>query len=180
MRRLKTALAFAKNVRTTGALYETSRKVELEITSKITAAPEQVFVEFGLGHGNITQEILNHISPTSRLYSFEVKEEFCAHVAENIQDPRLHILNHSAAELAKHVPGPVDGIVSSLPLTLFPTELREQILTGAYAHLRPGAHFSQVMYSKRLLKKFHQLFDGVEVKRFVSIPFEFIFHCRKE
>ena len=59
----------------TGAISETSRKVELEICRYITKDKDVVVVEFGMGHGNITKEILNNISQNSILYAFEVKEE---------------------------------------------------------------------------------------------------------
>lgn len=180
MSRLKTAIEFAKNVRTTGAIYQTSKKVEAEISSRFSNGPDLTFVEFGMGHGNITQKILNKISDTSRLYAFEVNAEFCEYVRELIPDKRLIIVNDSAGNLKKHVPTPVNGIASSIPFTLFPMELRKEILSAAYEALKPGAYFSQVMYSKRMLDLMEEQFDSVDIKRFINIPLEFIFHCNKK
>jgi len=64
--KLKTAIHLAKNIRTTGALYQTSKKVEREIGAKLTDKDNQIFVEFGLGHGNITEAVLSRIAPTSK------------------------------------------------------------------------------------------------------------------
>jgi len=68
-KKLKTTLEFTKNLFTTGAFSETSREVEIEICRHISDKPNQVIVEYGMGHGNLTREILNKIAPTSKVYS---------------------------------------------------------------------------------------------------------------
>jgi len=138
LQRLKTAFAFSKTVLTTGALYETSRNVEKEICTKLPDGDGMVVVEYGMGHGNITKEILKNLSPTSKLYSFEVNEDFCKHVAQEINDPRLIIVNDGAQNLRKHVEGPVHGFVSSMPFTFFSKELTNTILQGSYDALENG------------------------------------------
>ena len=50
---IKTSLEFTKNILVTGAFKETSRRVEMEITSKLPKKENQIIVEFGMGHGNI-------------------------------------------------------------------------------------------------------------------------------
>jgi len=176
--RLKTAIQLAKNIRTTGALYQTSKKVEREIGSKLSNDTGNVFVEFGLGHGNITKATLDRIAPDSKLYSFEVNKEFCDHVSQVIKDDRLIIINDGAQNIAKYIDRPVDGIVSSVPITIFPQELQESIFKAAYLSLSSGAYFSQILYSKRS-KLFEPHFDSVEIKRLINIPLEYIHHCKK-
>ncbi|MFT4567180.1 MAG: phospholipid N-methyltransferase [Saprospiraceae bacterium] len=177
--KLKTAVEFAKSLRTSGALYETSRKVEIEITSHISDKPNQVYIEFGLGHGNITREILSKMHESSVLYSFEVNEDFCNHVKEEIKDKRLRIINDSAERLGDHVDQQVSGIVSSLPLTIIPKEMRYVILDVTFKILEAGGYYSQILYSKRMLKRFIKIFDEVNVIKNINIPMEYIHHCRK-
>ena len=177
---LKTSLEFTKNILVTGAFKETSRRVELEITSKLPAAADQVIVECGMGHGNITREILHTISPTSKLYAFEVNEEFCEYVAEHIDDNRLVIVNDGAENLIKHVGSAVHGFVSSIPFTFFSNEMRQTILQGAYDSLESDHCFHQVLYSKAHVKKFKSVFDEVHVKTLLNFPLECIYHCRKK
>ena len=177
---LKTSLQFTKNILVTGAFKETSRRVELEITSKLNQGTDQVYVEFGMGHGNITKEILNNISPTSKLFAFEVNEEFCDFVNNDIDDDRLVIVNDGAENLSKHVDSSVHGFVSSIPFTFFSKELSRNILNGAYEALETDCHFSQVLYSKVHVKKFKSVFDDVKVKTMLNIPLECVYHCRKE
>lgn len=176
----KTSIEFTKNILVTGAFRETSRRVELEITSKLPSLPNQVIVEFGMGHGNITKEILKNISPSSKVYAFEVNKEFCDHVADEIKDDRLVIVNDGAENLKKHVSQPVNGFISSIPFTFFSKEMSRTILEGAYDALAEEHFFSQILYSKVHVKKFKNIFDEVKVKTMLNIPLECIYHCRKK
>ena len=178
--RLKTTFQFTKNLLTTGAFKETSRKLEIEICSKLPQEADQVIVEFGMGHGNITREILKNISPTSRLYSFEVNEKFCEYAAKNIKDTRLTIINDGAENLLKHVDAPVSGFVSSLPLTIFSKELRMKILKTARDAMSENGFYSQIQYSKVHFKTFKRVFATYSVKRIISFPLEYVYHCQKK
>ena len=102
-KKLKTTLEFTKNLFTTGAFSETSREVEIEICRHISDKPNQVIVEYGMGHGNLTREILNKIAPTSKVYTFEVNEEFCEHVRKELKDDRLIIINDGAENMKLHI-----------------------------------------------------------------------------
>lgn len=178
--KLQTAVQFAKNLFTTGAFMETSRGVELEICRHLPSGPGKTIVEYGLGHGNISREILRRIAPDSRLFSFEVHGEFCDYVKKSITDERLTVINDSAANLAAHVPGPVDAFVSSIPFTFLPRELGDEIIRLSYEKLSPGGCFSQVLYSGFHFNRFKKVFDDCSMKLVWHFPVEFIYHCRKE
>lgn len=139
----------------------------------------QTIIEFGVGRGNITKEILNTIAPSSRLFAFEVNPEFCDHVEEMIDDQRLTIINDGAENLRNYVDGPVNGIVSSLPLTILPKDLRMAILQSAYEALQDGSCYNQILYTRVLQKSLLSVFDECSVERFISIPLEYVYHCRK-
>ena len=62
-RKLRNAIQLAKNLFITGAFKETSRGVELEICARLPQGPGKVVVEYGMGHGNITREILSRLAP---------------------------------------------------------------------------------------------------------------------
>ena len=175
---LITAVNLAKNIKTTDALYQTSKKVEKEIGINLSDQPGKVFVEFGLGHGNITQRTLSRIHKTSKLYSFEINKDFCDHVSKHLSDDRLSIINDGAENIASHLKGQVDGIISSIPITMFPIELQNEILEAAYKTLKLATYFSQILYSKKL-KLFNALFDEVSITRLVNLPMEYVHHCKK-
>ena len=177
--KLKTAFQFTKHILTTGAIGETSRDVEIEITKKVPSKPGMTIVEFGMGHGNITREILEQMSPDSKLYSFEVKKEFCEHVKNEISDDRLIIVNDGAENISKHVDTPVDAIVSSIPFTFFSKEKSELILGETYKALAKDHFFSQILYSKIHTKKLEAFFDKCTIVKTSNFPAGFVYHCEK-
>lgn len=178
--KLKTRLEFAKNLFVTGAISETSRKVELEICSNIPKDKDVIVVEFGMGHGNITREILNSISLNSKLYSFEVNERFCEHVKSTILDDRLVIINDGAENMTKHINQPVHSVISSIPFTFFSKEKGIGIIQDSYDLLVSNGYYSQVLYTKFNFKKFQMIFDKCEILECPNLPTEYIYHCQKQ
>lgn len=177
--KLKTSLAFAKNLMVTGAISETSRYVEVNICKHISKEPNKIIVEFGTGHGNITREILNTMSDSSTLYSFEVNEDFCQHVREHIQDERLVIINDGAENLKKHVKAPINAVVSSIPFTFFSKEKGMDIIQNAYDLLENNCYYSQVLYTKFNFKKFQKIFDDCTLTTHKNLITEYIYYCKK-
>jgi phospholipid N-methyltransferase len=177
--KLKTSLAFAKNLLVTGAILETSRQVEIDICKHISKEDNKVIVEFGMGHGNITQEILNTIAPTSKLYAFEVKESFCNHVRKKIVDDRLIIINDSAQNLKKHIKEDVNTVISSIPFSFFSKEKGLAIIQDAYNLLENKGYYSQVLYTKFNFKKFQQIFEHCEMTSNKNLFTEYVYHCKK-
>ena len=177
--KLKTTFAFARNLFVTGAITETSRRVELEICRHIPKDRDVIVVEFGMGHGNITREILNTVTPGSRLYAFEVNEEFCTHVRGAISDERLTIINDGAENMRSHIDQPVHSVVASIPFSFFSKEKSRAIIQGAYDTLEDGRYFSQVLYTKFNFRKFEEVFDNCALIKLPNIPMEYIYHCQK-
>ncbi len=175
---LKSVVDFTKNVKTTGALYQTSKQIEKEICSKIDQETK-IVVEFGTGLGNITQRILDKLPADGKLYSFEVQAEFLEDVKALIQDDRLVLINDGAQNFDKYVTEKVDCFISSIPVTLIPKEVVMLALEKSYAALKVGKYFCQVLYSPFHKKKFSAVFDEVEIKTAASVPLGFIHHCQK-
>ncbi len=178
-KKLNTSFQYIKNILTTGAVGQTSREVELEICAHLPEEENKIIVEFGMGHGNITLEILKTISPSSRVYAFEVNEEFCEYVRTAIMDKRLIIINAGAETLKDYIHQPVDGFISSIPFSFFSKEVSDEIINSSYELLKDGAYFSQVLLTKFNFKKFVKVFDECVMKRLGNLPVEFIYHCRK-
>ena len=177
--KFKTSIAFAKNLLVTGAIAETSRQVEIEICKYIPKEDGKIIVEFGMGHGNITREILNTISPTSKLYAFEVNKSFCKHVSETISDSRLVIINDGAQNVKKHLKDDVDAVISSIPFSFFSKEKGLGIIQDAYELLNYNTYYSQVLYTKFNFKKFQQIFEECYMKSNKNTITEYVYHCKK-
>jgi len=172
------ALQYTKHFATTGAISETSREVEIEICNNLDANGK-IYVEFGMGLGNITKEILDRIPKDARLYSFEVNEEFCEKVKESIKDERLIIINDGAENIKQHVKGDIDTFVSSMPFTFFSKEKTDQILCTSKEMLKKGGHFSQILYSKMHVKKFSAIWDHCDIVKTDNFPAGYVYHCTK-
>src|SRR5688572_31205931 len=178
-KKLTTSLQYIKNILTTGAVGPTSREVELQICSHLPRDENRIIVEYGMGLGNITLEVLNTIASSSKLYAFEVNKEFCEKARKTIDDDRLIIINSGAETLKDYINGPVDGFISSIPFSFFSKEMSTQIIQTSYDMLKEGAYFSQVLLTKFNFKKFTKVFDECEMIRLGNIPVEFIYHCKK-
>ncbi len=179
MQKIKAAINLAKNLRTTGAVTQTSRRCQREMCSNIDPNQAQTIVEFGAGPGNITREILDTMHAESRLYTFEVSKEFCDKLENEISDARMQVVNDGAQNLDLHVKDRPDVIISSLPLTIFSKDLRNSILQLCYERLPSGSYFSQVMYSKIHKGLLSEIFETVNITTLLSIPIENVYHCQK-
>ncbi len=177
--KLKTAWAFTKNIFTVGAIFETSGAAETEVCQKIPQGYQGCVVEFGMGHGNITKKVLQRLGPKGRVYAFEIHEDFCAHVEEQLNDPRLIIVNDDASSLHSHVHEEVGFILGSIPFSFFSKEKSQQILKDSYDLLEPGGFYSQVLYTRHNFKKFKAVFDRCERLKVKGSLREYVYHCQK-
>lgn len=179
LERIKAAVRLTRHIRTTGAINQSSRRCQIEMCSKLANTPHQIIVEFGAGPGNITREILSKIHESSTLYSFELNKEFCEQLQADIHDKRLILINDSAQNLAKYLDQPADAVISSLPLTIIPKDIREAIIAAAYNQLKSNAYFSQLQYSRVLQGIITNKFQDIERRTIWTFPMENVYHCRK-
>ncbi len=177
--KLRTALSFAKNVLTTGALSETSRKVEIEICKHLSIDKDLTIIEFGMGHGNITKEILANISQKSQVYAFEINPDFCEFVESNVKDPRLKVINDGAENVKNYITSNVDFVLASIPFSFFSKEKAFKILNDSHEILNIQGMYSQVLYTKHNFKKFQKVFEDCTIKKLSYFPPEYIYHCQK-
>lgn len=173
------SLSYAKNWLTTGAFVQTNRKVESEICKHIPKDENTVVVEYGMGYGNISRQILKQLPSTGRLYAFEVNKAFCDEVQKTIKDDRLVIINDSAENLKLHVEGKVDVVISSLPLSLFSEEKRYRIMLNANDFLTDRGYLSQVLLTSLHRKVFLNAFGNCLLVKLMSFPIYYVYHSQK-
>jgi phospholipid N-methyltransferase len=177
--RIKTSLAYTKNLLVTGSITPSSRNVEIEICKYVPKEGGRIIVEFGMGHGSITREILNNMAPDSKLYSFEINGKFCEHVRTNISDERLIVINDTALNVKNHINEEVHLVVGSIPLSFFSKEKRLELIQNTYDILVDNAHFSQVLYSRYYFKCFNEIFEECYTKVTKNTPKAHIHHSKK-
>lgn len=181
IRFIKGSFALAKNIASTGAIAQTSTFVENEITRKIAQLNPTLVVELGAGYGNITRKILEKLDKNALLISVELNEKFCDEMEKNIQDKRLKIVCNTASNFNQFIPENIqpDLIISSLPLSIFPKNISNEILYKVHNNLTKNGVFSQVYYSLFFLKQVKKYFHKNEIKIVVNIPPAFVIHSSK-
>jgi phosphatidylethanolamine/phosphatidyl-N-methylethanolamine N-methyltransferase len=175
---------FFKDKRMVGAMRPSSRFLSEKMLRPIDFEQAEVIVELGPGTGVFTKEILRKMKPNASLLVFELNDEFFKQISHEIKDPRA-ILIHDSAEhidvyLKKHQLSEADYVVSSLPLAVFPQQLKQNILEKSYDCLKVGGKYIQFQYSlnaKKMLKsKFHKMNITFTPLNF---PPAFVYTCLK-
>lgn len=116
----------------------------------LALARAKCIVELGPGTGALTKALLARMPADAQLHAIELDPAMHAVLTKRFDDPRLKIHLGNAIDLpeilASHGAPPVDGIASSLGLSLIPQEPRARILESAGRVMGPGAVFTQYSY----------------------------------
>lgn len=146
-----------KDMQKTASLVPSSRYLVRAMLAPLPLATANCTVEFGPGTGAMTRALLEALPSTARLLCFEVNPRFCAYIRENFSDPRLEVVEGSAArlpaELAARGLASADAVVSSLGLTMMAEKEREAVMQGLVESLRPAGIFTQFQYLHSLLPR---------------------------
>ncbi len=128
------------------ALAPSSRFLCAEMVAEIDPNGGAV-IELGAGTGNITRAILARGLPADQLHSIEMNPEFCDRL--RVRFPGLHVHQMSAGECGDLDVGPVQAVVSGLPLLSMPLDLQRAILSGFVKQVRPGGDYVQFTYGPK-------------------------------
>ena len=174
---------FLKNRSTVGALSPSSRSLARSIIAPIDFNKAVNIVEFGPGTGVFTKELLKRMKPEAKLFVFETQKSFCDMIAEEIKDDRMILINDTAEKigdyLAQHGLKEADYIVSSLPFTVIPTQIKNSILNQAVKYLSKKGLFTQYQYSLNAHKLLKSKFKEVKVRLSpFNLPPAFIYTCK--
>jgi len=165
-----------------GSVVPSSRFLVKDIMGQIDWDRARVIVEFGPGVGTITREALKRMRPDAVLVVIELNEEFVAYLTTTIRDPRLRVVHGSAAHvrriLAEQGLAPADYIISSLPYSLLPETLRQEIVSESRHALKAQGSLLVFQYNRRLLPYLRSSFSSVRqgFQLFNILP-ALIFHC---
>lgn len=100
--------------------------------------------ELGAGTGKITAALLRHGIAPPDLHLIELNTDFVAHLRNRFPDSHVHAAQAQAlGELGLR---DLRAVVSGLPLLLFSVAIQREILSAAFAALRPGGVFIQFTY----------------------------------
>lgn len=180
------AILFARNFfkypSMLGSVIPSSRFLVNDLLRQVDWDRAHVLVEFGPGVGTITREILKRMRQDAVLVVIEVNGEFVEHLDNTIGDPRLRIVHGSAAHvrriLAEQNLAPADYIISSLPYSIMPEWLRQEVVTESRNALKAQGSLLVFQYTRTVLPYLNSSFSSVRqgFQLFNILPAR-IFHC---
>ena len=167
--RSEQALLFARNFfkhpKMLGSLIPSSRFLIDHLMRQIRWDKARVIVEYGPGVGTITQELLRRMRSDAQLVVIEMNEDFVEFLRRQFPDPRLHVIHGSAAEvdavLARLGIKGADYVLSGIPFSTMPEQVRASILDKTRAVLRPKGKFLVYQFSRAVHPYLQQVFSHV-------------------
>jgi len=148
-----------------GWVLPSSRFLVNEVLKQIDYDKAKVIVEYGPGVGAFTTRLLERMRPDAKLIALELNPEFYGYLASSLKDPRLHLVNESAAEidvvLSRLGLAQVDYIVSGIPFKTIPDPVREQIVRKTHSVLGLDGSFLVYQFSTAVLPYLERVFGRV-------------------
>jgi phospholipid N-methyltransferase len=166
------ALLFARNFfrhpRMLGSIVPSSRFLIKQLLQPIDWNRARVIVEYGPGVGVITAEILRRMRSDAILIAIELNPDFVTHLRSTLPDERLKVVEGSAeavGEILERVGrGKANYIISGIPFSTIPAQVRERILRNTSTALAPGGGFLVFQFSTRVLEDLQRVFHYVRRK----------------
>jgi phospholipid N-methyltransferase len=160
---------FLKHPGMVGWLMPSSRFVIDQVLKEVDWQSSKLIVEYGPGLGNFTSTILKRMRSDAKLLALEINPEFVSFLQNSFTDPRLKVLDKSAADidaiLAEHGFEQADCVISGIPFSTIPHELRESIVRKTHSILRPGGKFLVYQFSNTVLPYLEESFGHVDCGR---------------
>jgi len=178
-------LTSLKSLKSTGTIARSSSYLCKGMTSFIDFEKGKNIVELGAGDGVISRYIIEELKADSKLFVFEIHEEFVKQLKYEFKDERVEIISDSAEFIREIMEArkieQVDYILSAIPFVMLPEEFMKQTVQSCFELLKPGGKFIQMHYSLLPRKAYMDIFGNIEVK-FVplNIPPAFVMVCEKK
>lgn len=173
---------FVKHPMMLGSFIPSSNFLINKVLEPVDWAQTRVMVEYGPGVGNISTVILERMRPDAQLIVIETNPDFVQYLQTSFKDPRLKVVHGSAADthniLARFGHKQANYVISGIPFSTMPRELREEIVRTTHALLAPGGCFLVYQFSPKVLQDLERTFGYVQ-RGFepLNIPPAHLFFC---
>lgn len=176
-------LEYISTIKNSGTIVSSSKHLVKKCIKDVDFSKASVIIEFGMGDGCITQEILKKSKKDTLIISFEINPKFCAYCKEKFKNySSLKIYNTSAFDfesvLLEHNISKVDYVISSLPISLFGKNRTLSLLENIKNYLDTDGFFIQYQYSLDYERFIKEVFTTVNRDfTLLNIPPAFIYKC---
>jgi phospholipid N-methyltransferase len=159
---------FFKHPRMLGSLIPSSRFLVDQILKQIDFMQARTIVEYGPGVGTITGEILKRMHREARVIALETNPDFVEYLRAHYSQGKLSVESRSAADvqevLRERRSAGADYIISGIPFSTLPPDVRDGILKSTHDALRPGGKFLVYQFSGKVLPHLEQHFSNVQTE----------------
>lgn len=172
--------SFLAHPRQVGAVLPTSARAVETMLDLADLPSASLVVELGAGTGSYTGPLLARLAPGARLVAIEIDPALAGSLRARFDDPRLRVVEGSAADLEQQLDGQrPDVVVSALPFTTLPSGLGRTILERTAAVLAPGGCLLVLQYSPLIAGELSRLFTSVQRTLCLrNVPPAFLYACR--
>jgi phospholipid N-methyltransferase len=149
-----------------GSAIPSSRYLISRVLNSVDWQKTRSIVEYGPGVGTFTRPILERMTPEAKLLVIELNEDFAELLRADIPERRMQVAHGSCVDVRKwmnssHMPS-ADFILSGIPYTVLPGEIRQQILTATRDALSPDGVFVVYQYTRAVQADLQNVFSSVE------------------
>ena len=184
--RTKESMVFLKRFigspRQVGSVAPSSRFLTGAMLGRVDWKNAGAIAELGAGTGVFTREIVKCARPDAKILVFEVDPELQKLIKdEHPYHPGLKLYG-DAQELLSIMKDEgidkLDFVISSLPFTVLPHDMSDNILSAVQGALKPDGHFVAYQYSSIMKHTLEARFSNIKTKFvFLNIPPAFVYDC---
>ena len=160
------ATNFLRHPNMLGSIIPSSRFLVDQVLEPVDWGRARVIVEYGPGVGTFTGEILRRMRGDAHLVAIETNRDFVRFLQRTLPDPRLHVVQDSAAEVQPALRrlglAAPRYIITGIPLGSMPEPVRTDIVVKSRAALEPGGAFLVYQFTARALPTLQRTFGDVQ------------------
>ncbi|RYD72617.1 MAG: ribosomal RNA adenine dimethylase [Sphingobacteriales bacterium] len=173
-----------KSIKTTGTVWPSSPHLIRKMLSPINFSKADCIIEFGVGDGCITRELLQKMKFGSKLLAFEINPQFYNQQLKELKDDKLFLINDSAEKADFYLKqmgiDKAQYVVSSLPLSNLGRAFTESLLSKTKNILAERGRFIQFQYSLSQYSAIKKFFPRTKIKfTALNLPPAIIYVCTK-
>ena len=168
--------------RRVGSVTPSSRFLTRAMLDRVDWEGARAVAELGAGTGVFTREIVKRAHPEARIMVFEVDPALQDMIRrEHPEHPGLRLYG-DAQELCSIMRDEgieaLDFVISSLPFTVLPHQVSENILNAVQDALKPEGRFVAYQYSQIMRPKLTARFPDIRTKFVLfNIPPAYVYDC---
>jgi phospholipid N-methyltransferase len=176
---------FFRHPKALGTIFPSSRFLVRRALQPIPWENCRTIVEYGPGVGHFTREILRRMRADASLTAIEINSEFVHYLNAAHPDPRLSVVQGSAADAREIMRArgceSVDCVISGIPFSTFPASLTRAIIGATHDILAPGGTLLIYQISSAVLPYLQETFGHVEreFEPLNPLPTR-LFRCRRQ